>query len=62
MGTHHSNYAVTQGPKAKVKYRGILGFPPRDKAAMLVVNTIGHFRVPKTPHLQNEAKCATFLV
>ena len=48
MGTHHSNYAVTQGPKAKVKYRAILGLPPRDKAAMLVVITIGHFRVPKT--------------
>ena len=40
MGTHHSNYAVTQGPKAKVNYRAIFGLPPRDKAAMLVVNSI----------------------
>ena len=43
MGTHHSNYAVTQGPKAKVNYRAIFGLPPRDKAAMLVVNSIRHF-------------------
>ena len=40
MGTHHSNYALTQGPKAKVNYRAIFGLPPRHKAAMLVVNSI----------------------
>ena len=23
------------------------------------MSTIGHFRVPKNPHLQNEARCTT---
>ena len=45
MGTHHSNYAVIQGPKAKVNYRAIFGLPPRDKAAMLVVNSIRHLHL-----------------
>ena len=26
-----------------------------------VINRIGHFRVPKNPHFQNEAKCTIFL-
>ena len=26
-----------------------------------VINQIGHFRVPKNPHFQNEAKCTIFL-
>ena len=45
MGTQHSNYAVTQGPKAKVNYRAIFGLPPRDKAAMLVANSIRHLHL-----------------
>ena len=61
MGTHHSNYAVTQGPKAKVKYRAFLDLPPRDKAAILVVNTIGHFRVPKTPTFKVRPSAQPFL-
>ena len=27
-----------------------------------IINKIGHFRVPKNPHFQNEANCPTFLV
>ena len=45
MGTQHSNYAVTQGPKAKVNYRAIFGLPPRDKAAMVVANSIRHLHL-----------------
>ena len=45
MGTQHSNYAVTQGSKAKVNYRAIFGLPPLDKAAMLVANSIRHLHL-----------------